>query len=299
MMGGDMMGGSGDDYGGLMMTGDIYGDMMGSPEGEYGGMGDINGTSIDLVGENGAMMGFSENEIFYSDNAPSIVIQTGAAIAISTEHSDTLYLSDGGTIMNIDSTTVIPNGFIIGGNGDDALTFTGAHIEGEADLKDGNDTVILNNASNNAVLLNVETVRSSSGIDVIFIGGTSATSIYSSASSDTFKLSGHVGYSDKIIYTDTTHGPDTIIGFEDAGADKLVFSRQTFNGSDTTTVSAMDTNKFVSQAGTQANGSSNFIYSTDRSALYYDADGAAGSEILIANFDPLQTIVATDIIFIA
>jgi hypothetical protein len=281
---------------------------MGGSEGEYGGMGnmgdmgDIHGTSIDFIGENGAMFGFSENEIFYSDDAPSIVINAGAAIAISTATSDTLYLDDSGVIMNLDSTDIITNGVIIGGSGNDALTFTGAQIYGEADLKDGNDTVILQNASNNISVANVENIHTSQGIDVIEISGTSSTLIYSSTGADTFNLLNHGMYVDQILYSGTSHGGDTIKGFEDAtsmgAVDKIVFSRAAFTAGDTDSNGAMDAAAFSSQVNSTSSGA-NFIYNTTNTTLYYDADGAAGSEVLIATFDPLQTIVATDITFVA
>jgi hypothetical protein len=329
MMGGSMMGGDpygggmmgGDPYGGGMMGGDPYGGgMMGGDhfggKDHFGGGDDFFGGGDDFFGGGDDFFGggddFGPMDFFYSDpyadsfydpyydpylhDTPDVYISEGAAVAYSDPGVNTMVLADGGNTVTINSSQIITNGTLIGGNGADLVTMTGVGAIGTVNLGAGNDSITL--AGNNILnISNTETVTSSIGSDILTFTGSGATTILASQGNDTFNLSSTAGSSYTIRYAATNQIGDTINTFVSA-ADDLVFSRAAFQG-DGDSNGALDSNLLDVADGQTSASTLNAYWVRDSLSnnLYYDADhSGSGNGVLVANLD--AAVVAADITFV-
>jgi serralysin len=112
------------------------------------------------------------------------------------------------------------------------------------------------------------------GGDDVIAGGAGDDDITGGAGADTF-----------VFESAATNGVDFIRGFE-SGVDKLQFAVADYGSADFTT-------------GTEAVGAGpEFVFDNALHQLFYDADGAGGSDkVLLANFAPVN-IVASDILLV-
>jgi hypothetical protein len=288
-----------DPYGGGMMGGGDFfggGPMMGG--GDFFGGGPMMGDGyIDPAGGMGVMDFFHNDP--YSDpyahhyHPPDVIVSSGAAVAYSDPAVSTMILADGGNTVSINTSHLITNGTLLGGNGADNVSMTGAGAIGTINLGAGTDALIL--AGNNVLnISNTETVSTSPGADALTFTGSGTTTIYASQGADNISLSSSA--TETISYGATNTIGDTINGFA-SGTDKLLFARSAFSG-DSNTNGALDV--FQSGAGQTSSSNANcyWIQDTTSKNLYYDADAnGSGTGTAVADLD--TNIVITDITFVA
>jgi Ca2+-binding RTX toxin-like protein len=133
--------------------------------------------------------------------------------------SNKLTLAAGGGTGSVSNVSTL-----IGGAGNDAVTFGTALASGSVDLGAGSDKLTLANATNTATVANVETLVGGTGNDTITLGSmlTAAMSVDLGGGSNKLTLAnaGNAG---------TVSNVSTLIG--GAGADSIVFGGGVVNGS--------------------------------------------------------------------
>ena len=106
-------------------------------------------------------------------------------------------------------------------------------------------------------------------------------------------LSGNAG-SDKFRFNLRTEVGDRITDFQ-SGVDDLVFVRSAFGN-----ISKIDRTNFISNTtGRAGDASDRFIFETDTSRLFFDADGnGRGGAILVATLTNVTSLAAGDFLLI-
>jgi hypothetical protein len=165
------------------------------------------------------------------------------------------------------TTTTITIGDNDGTAGDDVLT--GGAVAGVLAGGDGNDNITAGTAGD------------------VLVGGNGNDVLTGGAAADSFR------------YNATTEGTDTINNFT-VGTDKISVATGAFGGLAIGSNPAAGT-QFISGAGTVAAdgaGAPQFIYNTTTGELRYDADGAAGGEVLLATLNGTPALANTDIEYV-
>jgi len=131
------------------------------------------------------------------------------------------------------------------------------------------------------------------------IGGSGDDTLRGNTANNT--LTGNAGF-DSFVF-DTLTGSDTITDFT-ALFDTLKFSAATFSAAGIANITAGSainaSDLLIGTSITSASSTGeNFLYDSDSSVLYYDADGVAGGAVEIVDLGTNNTIDETDIVMIA
>jgi serralysin len=131
------------------------------------------------------------------------------------------------------------------------------------------------------------------------IGGSGDDTLRGNTANNTF--TGNAGF-DSFVF-DTLTGSDTITDFT-ALFDTLKFSAATFSAAGIANITAGSainaSDLLIGTSITSASSTGeNFLYDSDSSVLYYDADGVAGGAVEIVDLGTNNTIDETDIVMIA
>ena len=230
----------------------------------------------------------------YYDSAPDVVVTSGAAVAYSSAASSTMVLSDGGNTISINSSNLITNGTLLGGNGADIINMSGAGAIGTINLQGGADSIQLS-GSNTVTVYNTEQIAGGTGIDNITFTGSGSTAIGGSQGADTYNLSSTSGAVYTIKYSALNQIGDDINGFV-SGTDKFVFNKTVFNG-DANNNGALDALQSGAGSTSSSNGSVYWVRDTTTNNLYYDADAnGSNTGTLVADLD--AAVAITDITFV-
>ena len=108
---------------------------------------------------------------------------------------------------------------MIGGNGNDTVTFGGSLVNGSVDLGAGSDTLTLSNFTNHVSVANTETVMGGSGNDTIILTGNTASMVIGAAGVNFIK--GNTG-ADQFVLDQNSYGNVSFLtNFSTANGDKI------------------------------------------------------------------------------
>ncbi len=267
-----LAGGNGNDtlYGGNGVT-----DLTDSADTIGGGAGNdlVYGNSGDDV----LRGGLDQDTVFGDDGNDSIFGGTGLDSLVGGNGNDTIYGGNGVTDLTDLADTIsgaVGNDLIYGNAGDDVL-------RGGADQ----DT-IFGDEGNDSIL-------GGSGLDSL-LGGVGIDTIFGDDGNDTItggfgadQMTGGLD-ADQFVFLALDSVTDTITDFNVAQGDKLVFLASQFG-------QTFDSNP----TGTAGSPTTRFIFSTNDSTLYYDADGSdPGARVAVVTLTGVTTLSSSDLLFI-
>ena len=227
----------------------------------------------------------------YYDDAPDVVVTSGAAVAYSSASSSTMVLADGGNTISLNSTQLITNGTLLGGNGADIINMSGAGAIGTINLQGGTDSIQLA-GSNTLTVSNTEQIAGGTGVDNLTFSGSGSTVIGGSQGTDNYVCSSN--NAETFRYSALNQIGDIFQNFT-TGTDKFIFSRSVFSG-DANSNGALDSLQFGANVTSSSTGAY-WVRDTVTHNLYYDADASGGGTgVLAANLD--TTVAITDITFV-
>jgi hypothetical protein len=182
---------------------------------------------------------------------------------------------------------------LIGGNGNDTVTFGGSLVNGSVDLGTGSDMLTLSNCTNHVSVANTETVMGGSGNDTIVLTGNTASMVIGAAGINFIK--GNIGADQFVLNQNSNGNVSFLTNFSTTNSDKIAL--------DTTDSSTLSGNAYdlggaaliagttladVANAATRlattlANGGKGaFVYEHDTGELFYSGNGSfAGGGTLI------------------
>ncbi len=190
---------------------------------------------------------------------------------------------------------------VIGGTGNDTITFGTALINGSVDLGTGSDTLKLASLTNRVSVTNIETVMGGAGGDTVILTGSNASTVVGGGGMNF--ITGNTGADQFVLDQNGAGNISTILNFSAAkdkiALDTLANATLGTNTYDLGGAALVDgTNlKAVADAAARlgtteaTGGKGGFVYQQDTGELYYSGNGAfAGGGTLIGVIDGSNSV---------
>jgi hypothetical protein len=194
--------------------------------------------------------------------------------------SNKLVLANGGNSGSISNV-----GTLVGGSGNDSITFKTAVVNGSVDLGGGTNTLTLANGTNSVTVANTQTVFGGSGNDTIVLSGTLAATVIGGGGINF--ITGNTGADQFVLDQDSAGNFTEVTNFNSNNGDKIaldttgssIFGGNAYNlggaplalGKDLADVANVS-----ARLATRLNngGKGGFAYEQDNGQLYYSSNGS-------------------------
>lgn len=202
--------------------------------------------------------------------------------------SNKLTLANGGNTGTLKDVATL-----IGGAGNDAITFSGVMVNGSVDLGGGNDTLTLANFTNRVSVANTETIHGGTDNDTIILSGSVAATVIGGGALNL--ITGNSA-ADQLVFDQDSYGDyTTLMNFSAANGDKIaldttgssILSGNAYDLGGAALTLGKDLADVANVAGRLSTafadgGKGGFVYEQDTGELFYSNNGSfAGGGTMI------------------